>query len=291
MADKLRDRAQAAASTEVAPRRATMSEQIEAMRDEYQKAMPRGMEATQLVRDAHTALRKTPKLADCTPASFLGGLMNIAQLGLRVGVLGQAWLLPLWNSKDRCYEAQLIIGYRGMTELAYRTGVIKSIRARSVRDVDDFHVSYGLHEDLRHVPVLHGDRGEPAAYYAVAEFYPPRPGLDAGHAFWVFTHQEMIDHRDKFAMAKTKDGRIVGPWRDNFESMALKTCIRALSRYMPQATELNQAIAADETIRVDSSIDPDAMLTGKHVTQDDYVPAGDDDGPAEDEQAPPDPQG
>ena len=60
--------------------------------------MPKGVEAAQLVRDALTAVRTNPKLAECEPNSVLGSLMTCAQLGLRPGVLGHAWLLPFWDT-------------------------------------------------------------------------------------------------------------------------------------------------------------------------------------------------
>ncbi len=68
----------------------------------------------------------------------------------------------------------------------------------------------------------------------------------------------MEDYRDRYATAKKKDGTIVGPWRDNFEGMALKTCIRQLSKWMPKSTELSLALLADEGVRVNT--DPTAQV-------------------------------
>ena len=79
----------------------SLSDDIKRMESSFAMAMPRGNEATQLIRDALTCLRTTPKLAECDHASVLGGLMTCAQLGLRPGVaaLGHGWLLPFWNRK------------------------------------------------------------------------------------------------------------------------------------------------------------------------------------------------
>ena len=81
----------------------TLSQQIVRMEDQFAMAAPRGIEAKQLVRDALTALRQNPELAECDPQSVLGGLMTMAQLRLRVGVLGHGWLLPFrdWKTKRR----------------------------------------------------------------------------------------------------------------------------------------------------------------------------------------------
>lgn len=253
-------------STESRP--TTLGQQIQQMESSFQMAMPRGAEAAQLIRDAMTCLRMTPKLANCDPQSVLGALMTCAQLGLRPGVLGHAWLLPFWDSrmtriddKGRTisggHRAQLVIGYQGLVELAHRSGQIKSLIARTVYQNDTFEIEYGLDEKLVHRPAMNGTRGEPIAYYAVVKF------VTGGHAFLVMSQQEMEEHRDRYAMAKTKEGKIVGPWVDNFEGMALKTCVRQLSKWMPKSTDYASAIEADGTVRVDVTPNKDAMLHGE----------------------------
>lgn len=239
----------------------TLQGQIRSMENQFSMAMPKGAEAAQLVRDALTALRMSPKLAECTPATVLGSLMTCAQLGLRPGVLGHAWLLPFYDSKSRSMKAQLVIGYQGMVELAHRSGRIKSLIARTVYSNDTFEVDYGLADNLIHKPATKGARGEPIAYYAIVKF------TSGGHAFLVMTEDEMQAYKKKNAMAKTKDGRIVGPWNEHYEAMAHKTCVRQLSKWMPKSTDLAQAIEIDEGVRV--NVDPSASLseTTHHYAQ------------------------
>lgn len=230
----------------------TLGDQIRQMENQYALAMPKGAEATQLVRDALTLLRATPKLAECQPATVLGGLMTFAQLGLRPGVLGHGWLLPFYDTKSRSFKAQVVIGYQGFVELAHRSGRIESLIARTVYENDTFEVAYGLTDDLTHRPALRGVRGAPVAYYAVAKF------TGGGHAFTVMTHDEMVQYRDRYAMARTKAGDVVGPWKDQFEGMAQKTCVRQLAKWLPKATDFASAIEADNGVRV--SVDPVADL-------------------------------
>lgn len=236
----------------------TLADQIRAMEKQYQAAMPRGGEAKQLVRDALTALRMTPKLGKCDAASVLGSLMTCAQLGLRPGVLGHAWLLPFWDGRSQSNKAQLVIGYQGLIELAHRSGKIASLIARTVYANDVFEVDYGLADTLVHRPALFEDRGEPIAYYAIAKF------TTGGHAFIVMTQREMANYRDEHATAKTREGVVFGPWKDHFEGMAHKTCIRQLAKYMPKSTELAVALAADEGVRVDIRPDVDAAEVTDH---------------------------
>lgn len=237
-------------------RNVTLADQIKSMEGQFQMAMPKGMEAAQLVRDALTALRQTPKLAECTPQSVLGGLMTCSQLGLRPGVLGQAYLLPFWDKRQGGQVAQVVIGYHGLVELAHRSGKIQSLIARTVYENDHFDVDYGLEDKLVHKPYMGGDKGQPIAYYAVAKF------TTGGHAFFVMSHPEMLEYRDKHAKARNRNGQVFGPWADNFEAMAHKTCVRQLSKWMPKSTELATAISADETVRVDLA--PDAINYGQH---------------------------
>lgn len=243
----LRDRA---AGSEVATRGtgADLPSQIKQMEAQFQLAMPRGVEAKQLVRDALTAIRMTPKLAEADPRTILGALMTCAQLGLRPGVLGHAWVLPFYDTRSRSQKAQLVIGYQGLVELAHRSGKIQSLIARTVFENDEFDVDYGLEDRLVHKPNLHGSRGRPIAYYAIVKL------TTGGRSFIVMTQSDMEAHRDAFAMAKTKEGKIVGPWRDNFEAMAHKTCVLRLAKWMPKGTDLAVAVAADEGVRID--LDP-----------------------------------
>jgi recombination protein RecT len=207
------------------------------------------MEAAQLIRDALTCLRTTRKLAECERLSVLGGLMTCAQLGLRPGIpaLGHAWLLPFWDGRDRCHKAQLVIGYQGYVELAYRSGRVLSIAARTVYTQDDFELEYGLVEDvMRHRPARDGLRGEPRLYYAASRL------KDGGYALTdPMSHAEMEAHRDRYAMARNKEGRIVGPWVDQFEAMAHKTMIRRLAKLLPKSTEMGIALAVDDGLRID----------------------------------------
>lgn len=261
MANNLAQRA-SQSRTAASKKPATLADQVRSMESQFQLAMPKGAEAQQLVRDALTLLRATPKLAECEPSSVLGGLMTFAQLGLRPGsALGHAYLLPMWNGRNRRLEATPVIGYQGLIELAHRSGQIKSISARVVYENDEFHIEYGLNDDLIHRPVMDGDRGAPVAYYAVAKY------VSGGYNFDVMTHREMEAHRDRFALAKNKQGQVVGPWKDNFEEMAKKTMIRRLAKVMPKSTDLATAIVADERVRVDLA--PDAVegepIDGEYV--------------------------
>lgn len=222
-----------------------LRQQIQSMTSEFQLAMPRGLEAVQLVRDALTCLSKTPKLAQCDATSVLGGLMTAAQLGLRPAVLGQCWLLPMWNNKVRGHQAQLIIGYQGYAELAYRSTRIAALDSHIIYANDVYDVDYGLKPKLKHKPTLFGDRGEAIAYYATAQMHP------GGAKFEIMAKADVEKHRDRFAMARTKSGEIIGPWKDHFDEMAKKTTVLRLTKLLPKSPELAMGLAVDGGVRLD----------------------------------------
>ena len=105
-------------------------------------ALPKSLTPERLTRIVMSECRKTPALLNCSPTSFYGCVLQCAQLGLEPGsALGHCYLLPFGNGKasDGRPNAQLIIGYRGMIDLARRSGQIVSISAHCVHEADEFH--------------------------------------------------------------------------------------------------------------------------------------------------------
>lgn len=238
-------------------KKATIADLIERQKTEIARALPGAAKMTpdRLARVALTTIKTSTKLASCTSESLLGALMTTAQLGLEPGPLGHAYFVPFKKSQKNArgqweswLEVQFIIGYKGILELARRSGNIRSIEARTVYENDQFDYAYGLEDRLEHRPVLR-DRGEPIAYYGKALFH------DGGHYFLVMSIDDVVRIRDR---SKSYDReRPSGPWHDDFDAMARKTVIRAMAPYLPLSTEMAQAFNVDETVR--TSIDVDAL--------------------------------
>lgn len=219
-------------------------------------ALPKHMTSDRLARIALTEIRKVPTLAKCDQTSFLGAIMQCAQLGLEPGgALGHAYLLPFENRKKGITEVQFIVGYRGMIDLARRSGQIVSLTARTVHENDEFSYQYGLNEDLKHVPAT-GDRGALIYVYAVAKL------KDGGVQFEVMSRSDIDKVR-----AQSKAGNY-GPWQTHYDEMAKKTVIRRLFKYLPVSIELATAVTMDE--KADAGVDQDnsSILTGEYSTVD-----------------------
>ena len=122
----------------------TMQQYIKQMEGEIKKALPSVMTPERFTRITLSALSTNPKLAQCTPQSFLGAMMTAAQLGLEPNTpLGQAYLIPYRNEKQNRLECQFQLGYKGMIDLAYRSGEIQTIQAQIGHANDTLIAEYG----------------------------------------------------------------------------------------------------------------------------------------------------
>lgn len=242
--------ASAARTTAKAAGAGTVKRFFESNRESLMAVLPKHFDTDRMLKLALGALRTTPKLAEASNASLLGAVVTCAQLGLEPNTpLGHAYLLPFDKREKRNgqwvtteTQVQVIIGYKGMLDLARRSGQIVSIAAHEVCQHDTFSFAYGLDEELIHRPAM-GGRGPVVAFYAVAKL------VGGGHCFEVMSIDEVNHIRDKAAeknrAKKDASGRpiITGPWADNYVEMGRKTALRRLFKYLPISIE-NLAFAS-----------------------------------------------
>lgn len=224
-------------------------------------ALPKSMTADRLTRIVMTECRKAPALLKCAPESFYGAVLQCAALGLEPGsALGHCYLLPFGNGKDRSGRpnAQLIIGYRGMIDLARRSGQIISLQAWTVHAQDTFNYQLGLEPDIQHVPASTADRGPVTHVYAVAKL------KGGGIQFEVMSRAEIEKVR-----STSKAGNS-GPWASHWDEMAKKTVIRRLFKYLPVSIEAVRAVEIDEkTDRGEATTDQD-FLDAEFIEKGDF---------------------
>ncbi len=219
-------------------RGATIKDYINQMQGEIEKALPKIMTPERFTRIALSAVSNTPQLGECTPKSFLASMMNAAQLGLEPNTpLGQAYLIPFKNKG--VMECQFQIGYKGLIDLAYRSGDVKTIMAQVVYEKDEFEFEFGLEPRLKHVPAKK-DRGEPIWFYAVFKL------VNGGEGFEVMSIDDVKKHARKYSQSYNTS---YSPWKNNFEEMAKKTVIKKVLKYAPLKTEFLRAVSEDETIK------------------------------------------
>ena len=112
-----------------------MGKSVESMKGELQKMLPKTLSIERLLKVAQIAATTTPALAKCDVPSLVGAIGQCAQMGLEPNtVLGHAYLVP-FNTKRKdgqgnerwVNSVQVIIGYKGLIDLARRSGQIVSI--------------------------------------------------------------------------------------------------------------------------------------------------------------------
>lgn len=210
-------------------------------RNQLSAVAAKHMNPERLMRVTANAIRTTPKLQDCEPLSFLGALMQCAALGLEPNtVLGHAYLIPFDNRRKGVTEVQVVVGYKGLIDLARRSGHITSISA-NIHYSDDELWEYeeGTEARLRHRPG--SQEGEKVHAYAIAKF------TDGGHAYVVLPWAQVIKIRDASQGYKTaiRYNKKDTPWIAHEDAMAKKTAIRALAKYLPLSVEFTDAVQID----------------------------------------------
>lgn len=200
-------------------------------------ALPQHLTPERFVRLSLNALMRTPKLAECTQESIFKCMLDLSAMGLEPDGR-RAHLIPFkrnyqvngkWFNEMNC---QLIIDYKGLVELAYRSGQISNIHADVVCENDEFDYDRGL--VLAHRPNFKGKRGDPYCYYCRVVF------KDGSETAAVMTIDEIEFIRSK---SKAKDD---GPWVEFYSEMAKKTVFRRLSKWIPLSAEFRDAIDRDE---------------------------------------------
>ncbi len=246
--------AKAGANKELATKtNKTIKDYLKSYESEFAKALPSVLTPERFTRMALTALTKTPKLAQCAPSSFMGAMLEAAQLGLEPNTpLGQAYLIPYGN------KCQFQIGYKGLIDLAYRSEELRSIEAHEVYENDVFDFEFGLNPKLVHKPAIK-DRGEVVWYYAVYHL------VNGGCGFEVMSREDVETHARKYS--KTFNN---GPWQTDFDEMAKKTVLKKVLKYAPLKSDFARGISADETtseigfvdgeVNITQSIDEDSII-------------------------------
>lgn len=231
------------------------------------QATPKHLSADRMLAVFVQSVQKTPKLRDVNMMSLLGAFLSVASVGLEPNTaLQHAHLIPFekkkWNPVTKKRETEridvnVIFGYQGLLELAYRSGLLRSVHADVVWKADEFDFWYGSGGQLKHKP-LGGTRAEgelPLWAYMHANMKAE------GESFEVMPMSDVLAIRNstqayQSAMWALEDAQKKGwklpasyteaPWVKHFVPMARKTIFRAGSKWLPKSIELAAAVALDE---------------------------------------------
>ena len=229
------------------------------MREQFAMALPKHLSPERFCRVAITALSRMPKLAECTQESFFRCLLDLSAFGLEPDGR-RAHLIPY---KDQC---TLVIDWKGLAELAMRSGIIAKLHADIVCENDVF--AYDMGEIKTHSIDYRRPRGEMYAAYAMAV-------TKDGPVFVAVLNKEEID-----AIMKRSQGYKAAiqyhkshPWLTDYNEMAKKTAFRRLAKWLPLSAEFRDALDKDDEMEKD--VTPSAVQPARSVPIDPFaeVPA------------------
>lgn len=240
---------------------------FESQRGTLSAVLPKHVSPDRMLKIALGALRTTPKLMACTVESLMGAVVQCSQLGLEPNTpLGHAYLIPFEKRKKvgndwvtASTEVQIVIGYKGLIDLARRSGQVISISAHEVCSNDKFEYSYGLDETLTHKPAM-DNRGNVIAFYAVAKL------VGGGHAFEIMSAEQVNKIRDASQNYKSAKKKEESVWGQHYEEMGRKTVLRRLFKYLPVSIEVASAAALDDVSARGQSQALDTVLDGDYIT-------------------------
>lgn len=252
------------AIAEAPKQKMTLRDQLQSdgMKKHLAMALPKHLTPDRMIRVALTTITRTPKLAECDQASFFQALFQCSQWGLEPDGR-RAHLIPFENKQKKIVECQLIIDYKGLVELAYRSGFVQSIHAQEVRDGDIFDFNMG--QVLKHVPhAFRRDPGRPAkpgeiyAYYCIVQM------VGDSHKCEVMSIDEVNAIRDRSQgyQAAKKYNSNSSPWIAYPIEMGKKTVFRRCSKWLPLSAEFRSAVDHDDVEYVEAVEGPTQTIDG-----------------------------
>lgn len=199
-----------------------------------------GKRSTQFITSVMQVVSNNDLLAKATPQSIYGAAITAAVLDLPIqNNLGFAYIVPY---KD---QAQFQIGYKGLKQLALRSGQFATINETDVRDgeIKSFNrltgeIQFEWIEDfkLRESKKIIGY----VSYFRL---------LNGFESTLFRTFDQLEAHAKRFSQTYKKG---FGNWKDDFDSMALKTVVKLnLSKNAPLSVEMQKAIQFDQGITED----------------------------------------
>lgn len=217
---------------------------IERRRDSLAAVASKHLKPERLIKLAIVGASRNPSLLTCSHESIIKALMEASECGLEpFSALNLAYVVPYKNGRTGVSEAQFIPSYRGLIDIARRSGQIKTIEAKIIYERDKYEVEEGLNPKLIHIPCLDGkDRGKEIIIYAIARL------KDGGVQYEIMTVSDIEKIRSKSRAPNN------GPWVDHWGAMAKKTCLKQLCKLLPTSPELSRYIEKDNDMEAGNEI-------------------------------------
>lgn len=188
--------------------------------------------APQFCASVIAVTRQSYQLEKCDPQSIIAASLIAATLDLPINKdLGFAWIIPY---KD---QASFQLGYKGYVQLAQRSGQYENINVTEVYEGE----LQGLNR-LTGRFNLDGQRtSEKVVGYAC--YFRLTNGFEK-QEYW--SKEEVLEHAKRFSQGFRQGS---GPWKDDFDAMAMKTVLKHLiSKWGILSIELQSAVRFDSAV-------------------------------------------
>lgn len=214
--------------------------------------------ADEYFRNIASAVANNAELQKCDPVTLICGGLQAAQLQLPLGSgLGFAYLIPFKNNKKKIYEAQFQLGYKGLIQLAIRSGLFAEINCGEVYEgeLSDFNRIAGTFK-------LDGERKSDkiVGYFAYFRLNNGDTPENCFSKSLYMSADEVEKHAKRYSQtysSQYESTRNSSKWTTDFDAMARKTVLKLLlSRYAPMSVEIQKAVASDQAVvREDGVLD------------------------------------
>jgi recombination protein RecT len=174
-------------------------------------------------------------LQECEPNKVIMECMKAASLKLPINKnLGFAYVIAYKG------VPQFQMGYLGIIQLAMRTGQFRYLNADVIYEGMSVEKDY-----LTGKTQIYGG----ATSEKVTGYFCYMELLNGFNKTIVMNRSEAEAHGKRFSKTFSN-----GPWQTDFDSMALKTVIKKMRKFMPLSVEMQQAFSSEDEDVVDAEI-------------------------------------
>lgn len=172
----------------------------------------------------------------CDPKNVVMEALKAASLKLPINKqLGFAWIVPYRDGRTGQYIPTFQLGYKGYIQLCMRTGAYRYINADVVYE-GELIKQDKLTGEIEIDPSKRAS-DKKIGYFAFIET------LNGFRKTLYMTVDEVIKHAQRYSKSYGNKNSV---WATDFDSMALKTCLRLLlSKYGVMSVEMQQAYIQD----------------------------------------------
>lgn len=184
-----------------------------------------GERTPQFVSSMISLVNASPELKEAfiaSPITVVQSCLKAASYDLPIDAdLGYAYIYPFRNGKKGgIREAKFVLGYKGMIQLALRTGAYKTINVTDIRE-GELKSFNRLTEEIELEFIEDEEEREKLPIVGYAGYYK----LINGTEKTVYMTKKQVEAHER----RHRKGQYMSPlWRDDFDGMAIKTVLRRL---------------------------------------------------------------